>query len=60
MTSSSGKQIITIHMLSSISRSKGSQTMKCGQSIEIRNISRLKNHTQNVLEKLVSDPFLKI
>ena len=36
------------------------QTIKFGQLIEcnIRNIS-LKNHTQNVMEKLFPDPFLK-
>ena len=52
-------------MLPNISRSKGNQTMKFGQLIEckMRNIflekSSLKNHTQNVVEKLVSDSFLK-
>ena len=42
-----------------ILRSKGNQTMKMGQLIEykIRNIF-LKNHTQNVVEKLV--PYLSI
>ena len=43
-----------------ISRSKGNQTMKFGQLIEynMRNIF-LKNHTQNVLEKLFPDPYPK-
>ena len=43
-----------------ISRSKGNQTMKFGQLIEynMKNIL-LKNHTQNVVEKLFPDPFLK-
>ena len=55
MTSSIGKQITKIHILCNISRSKDVQTMKLG----IRSIF-LKNHTQNVVEKLVPDPFLKI
>ena len=40
MTSQPGKQTIVIDILSNISRSKGSQTMKFGQSIEynMRNI----------------------
>ena len=39
---------------------KGNQTMKFSQLIEsnMRNIV-VKNYTQNVVEKLVSDPFLK-
>ena len=46
--------------IAKISRSIGNQTMKCGQLIEynMRNIF-LKNHTQNVVEKLVPDPFLE-
>ena len=40
MTSQTGLQIITIHILLSISRSKGNQTMKFCQLIEynVRNI----------------------
>ena len=40
MTSYPGKQIITIHIFPSISRSKGNQVMKFGQFIEykMRNI----------------------
>ena len=34
MTSQTGQQITTIHILSNISRSKGNQTMKFGQLIE--------------------------
>ena len=34
MTSQTGKQIITIHILPNISRSKGNQTIKFGQLIE--------------------------
>ena len=40
-----------------ISRSKGNQTMKFGQLTW--ETFFLKNHTQNVVEKLVQDPFLK-
>ena len=45
-----------MHILPNISKSKGNQTIKFGQLIEhdIRNIF-LKNHTQNVVEKLVPD-----
>ena len=48
------------HISPSISRSKGSHTMKLGQLIE-HNIWTLflKNHTQNVVEKLYPDNFLK-
>ena len=61
MTSQPDYQAIAIHILSNISRSKGIQTVKFGQLIEykIRNIFFLKNHTQNVVEKLFPDPFLK-
>ena len=47
-------------MLPSILRSKENQTMKIGQLMEynLRNIL-LKNDTQNVVEKLVPDPFLE-
>ena len=34
MTSQSGQQTVTIHILPNISRSKGNQTMKFGQLIE--------------------------
>ena len=65
MTSQPGKQTITIHILPSISRSKGNQTMKFGQLIEykIRNIFHgtlyIKEHynTQSVVEKLFAGPF---
>ena len=48
-----------IPILPSMSRSKGNQTIKFGQLIEynIRNIY-LKNYTQNVVEKVLPDPFL--
>ena len=45
MTSQPGKQTISIHILSNISLSKGSQTMKFGQSVEY-------NMRQIFLEKL--------
>ena len=49
-----------MYILSNISRSKGNQTMIFGQLIEY-NIRTfwLKNHAQNVVEKLLPDPFLK-
>ena len=51
---------IAIHIFTNISRSKGNQAIKFGQLIEynIRNIF-LKNHTQNVVEKLFPGSFLK-
>ena len=45
MTSRSGQQIIAIHKLPNISRSKGNQTMKIGQSIKY-------NMNNIILEKL--------
>ena len=56
MTTQPGKQSITIHILSNISRIK----IKFGQLIEynMRHIF-LKNHTQNMVEKLLPGPFLK-
>ena len=55
MTSQPGQQTIAIHTLPNISRSKGNQTMKFNQLIE----HNMRNHTQNVLEKLFPDPYLK-
>ena len=48
MTSKRGKQIIVIHILYNISRSKGSQTVKFDQLIECntRNISLEKSYTK--------------
>ena len=52
MTLQTGKQIITIHILSNITRKQGNQAMKFGQSKN--NITGekifLKNHTQNLAE----------
>ena len=58
MTLQPGKQAIAIHILPNISRSKGNRTMKFGQFIEYNvEIFFLKNHTQRLVEKLVTDPF---
>ena len=48
MTQQPGSQTITIHILPNISRSKGNQTMKFGQSIEynVRNIFLEKSYTK--------------
>ena len=63
MTSQLEKQTNAIYTLPNISRSKCNQTMKLGQSIEcnIRNIflESCTNHTQNAVEKLFPDLFLK-
>ena len=61
MTSKTGKETITIHMLLDISRNKGTQTMKFGQLIEY-------NMGHNFLEKsgtkyggkAIPKPFSKI
>ena len=55
-----GKQIISKHILPNFSSSKGNQAMKFGQLIElnIRNIF-LEKYLQNVVEKLLPDPFSK-
>ena len=60
MTPQPGSQTIAIHILPNMSRSKDNQVLKFGQLIEynMRNIS-VENHTQNVLEKLFPDPYLK-
>ena len=55
------KQTIAMHILLNISRNKGNETIKFGQLIQHNMIIFfLKNHTQNVIEKLFLDPFLKI
>ena len=59
MASQTGKQLFAIHILSNIPRSKGNQ-MKFGQSIEYKTSNFfLKNNTQNVMKKLLLDPFQK-
>ena len=49
------------HILTNISRSKGNQAMIFGQLIKLimRNVFFLKNHTQNAMEILFPDSFLK-
>ena len=54
MTSETGKPTVAIHILSNTSRSKGNQTMKLGQLIDITcEISFLKRHAENVAGRLV-------
>ena len=60
MTSQTGKQIITIYVLLNILRSKGNQITKFDQLIDTNwETLFLKNDTQNKVEKLVPDPFIK-
>ena len=51
MTSQTGQQIITIHILPNISRSTDNQTMKFGQLKQ--------NNMGNAVEKLVQEHFIK-
>ena len=56
MKFSSGKQIITIHILPNISRNKENQTMKFGNlEYNMRSIF-LEKMWQNVMKKLVPEP----
>ena len=57
--SKTGEEIITIHMLPNISRSKGNHTMKFGWFVEhnVRNIF-FKSHGENDVRRLVPDLFL--
>ena len=59
MASKTGKQIIVIHILPNILRSKGNQAIKFGQLVEYdsRTIF-LKNREENEAEILVLDLFL--
>ena len=50
-----GKQIIAIHILHNISRSNDNRAMKFDQLTEYDMTFFFKNHTQNVVEKLVPD-----
>ena len=61
MTPQSGKQIITKHILSNISRSKDNQTMKFGQLIEynMRKTCPEKLFTKYD-EKIIPRPFSKV
>ena len=60
MTSQLGKQIVVLHILPNISRSKGNQTLKFGKLIEcnIRNIFLEKSYTKCGWETSPR-PFLK-
>ena len=54
-----GKQIIEIHILPNISKSKGKQTMKFGQLTEYNKINFfLQSHAENEAGRLVLDLFL--
>ena len=57
MMSHTGQQIIIIHILPDISRSKSNHTIKFAQLIEYYIIFFLK--TLNVVKKLVPDVFIK-
>ena len=59
MTSQTGQEIITIHILPNISRSKANQTMKFGQLKEYNMTSIFLEKSFDVIEKLVPDPFIK-
>ena len=59
MISQSGQQIITIHILPSISRSKINQTMRFGQLIEYNKYFLLEKSCTKCAEKLVPEPFIK-
>ena len=61
MMSLPASQTIAIHTLTNISRSKCNQRTKLCQLIEYNmRIIFVKNYTQNVVEKLFPDPFLKL
>ena len=51
MTSQPGSQTIAIHLLPSVSQSKGYQTIKLGQNFFF------KTYAENEAERLVPDPF---
>ena len=60
MTSQPGLQTIAVHILRSISQSKGNQTVKFGHLIEHnkRNIFFFKNYAENEAGRLVPDLFI--
>ena len=73
MTSQTGKQTIAIYIAQHLkkqgrlilydvlARSKGNQTMKFGQLINVtQKHFLLENDTHNVIEKLFPDPFQKV
>ena len=55
MASQPGKQTIAIHTFHNITKSKGNQTVKCGQLIEynMRNIFLEKSYTKCVGESIL-------
>ena len=60
MTSQPAQKAFGMHIFPNISSRKGNQTMKFGHLIEYNMRKNfLKNYTQNVVEKLFPDPFLK-
>ena len=60
MTSQTGQQIIIMHILSNISRSKGNQTMRFGQFVEnMRNVFFEKSHTHCGREASPRPSFIK-
>ena len=62
MTLQIGKQIITIHILPNISKSKVDQAREFNQLIKcnMKKIFFLKSHTQNMMEKLEPDILAKL
>ena len=60
MTSQPWKKTIAIHILSNISRRKNNLTKKFGQLIEYNiEIFFFQNHSQHVVVKPVTEPFIK-
>ena len=55
MTSQFGQQIITIQILTNISKRKENLAMKFGQLIEYKRNIFFKNHTENEAGRLVPD-----
>ena len=56
MASQTGQQIITTHILPNIFRSKGNPVSQWNKT---RKVFLLKSHTQNVLEKLGPERFIR-
>ena len=61
MTSQTGKQTVTIHILLNISRSKYNETMKSGQLIKynMKNVFREKSYTKFDIETIPRTFFKK-
>ena len=60
LTSQTGQQMTTIHVLRNISGSKGNQAMRFEQLIRcsMRNIFFFKNHAENVVGRIAPDLLL--